>query len=826
MEVYPDMRKIKRWKQGIAVAGVIALTGSLFAGCGGADGKNSGSKGKTGSSNQAGNADTADIVNVNTDNSDGKKTKDESTKAMGRFLENDLTVPENSQFLRDVKVLDSGALRMVYYSTADNCYYVADSADNGETWTNGKSLEEQLGIREDLAEYISVVSASEDGSLFVGADLSPDRDDENAQTDSSDAESMYDNLKMEFFYISPDGNAQKVDTGDIIQSSYTYQSCFTENGTVLIVDPGNGVAEVNPADGSLVRRYEEGNRVDFIGTAGKLLFTIQDQALHGYDLDTGKPLDNISALTDQIQSDEQDVNWTTTSSFPLMFLKGDEENSLFYIDHTGVYRYVLGGSTVEQVINGSLNSLSSPDTGTVAWGQDSDGNFYVGCNVGDDIKVYSYVYSKDTPTTPDTELTVYSLKDSDFIKQAAVLFQKKYPDIYVNIETGMSGDDSVTDTDALKVLNTEIMAGTGPDVLLLDGISEDTYIEKGMLEDLSGVLKDADILSNIKDAYTKEDGSVYTMPIKFGIPMIEGNKDIIAGITNLTTEADVAESQEDSYGKLKFFSDFAMSPSYLIQGTIDYNTPAWMNEDGTLKEDALKEYLEQVNRIWQTQKDAIEETKKAYQMGDDWANSDRSGYTNIAGSITDLLVKVNTVSAGGLLSPKGLVSMDSAKKVDQDLDYRLLNGQSENCFYPRSIVGISAKASEKEAAEKFVKFLFEEESQRASNDEGLAVNSKVYEDMAYWKMGKSSGDTIGSIGASYDTGDGNITQIEMDEIIPEDEAVQNIIDLGKTLTVPAKSNQIIRNAVAESGEKYLNGEISLDEAVKAIMQEVNLYLSE
>ena len=76
----------------------------------------------------------------------------------------------------------------------------------------------------------------------------------------------------------------------------------------------------------------------------------------------------------------------------------------------------------------------------------------------------------------------------------------------------------------------------------------------------------------------------------------------------------------------------------MIQGTIDNSTSAWMNEDGTLKEDALKEYLEQVNRIWQTQKDAIE-TKKAYQMGDDWANSDRSGYTNIAGSITDLLVK-------------------------------------------------------------------------------------------------------------------------------------------------------------------------------------------
>ena len=98
--------------------------------------------------------------------------------------------------------------------------------------------------------------------------------------------------------------------------------------------------------------------------------------------------------------------------------------------------------------------------------------------------------------------------------------------------------------------------------------------------------------------------------------------------------------------------------------------------------------------------------------------------------------------------------------------------------------------------------------------------------MAYWKMGKSSGDTIGFIETSYDTGDGNIKQFVMDEIIPEDEAIQNIMDLGKTLTVPAKSNQIIRNAVTESGEKYLNGETGLDDAVKEIMQEVNLYLSE
>lgn len=136
-------------------------------------------------------------------------------------------------------------------------------------------------------------------------------------------------------------------------------------------------------------------------------------------------------------------------------------------------------------------------------------------------------------------------------------------------------------------------------------------------------------------------------------------------------------------------------------------------------------------------------------MGDDWANSDRSGYTNIAGSITDLLVKVNTVAAGGLLSPEGLVYLDSAKsRSGSGLQ---TSERTKRELFIQEHCGNQCKASEKEAAEKFVKFLFEEESQRASNDEGLAVNSKVYEDMAYWKMGKSSGDTIGSIGTSYDT---------------------------------------------------------------------------
>ena len=67
-------------------------------------------------------------------------------------------------------------------------------------------------------------------------------------------------------------------------------------------------------------------------------------------------------------------------------------------------------------------------------------------------------------------------------------FQKQNPDIYVNYQIGLSGEDGVTASDALRMLNTEILAGDGPDVLMLDGISVDTYTEKGLLMDLTTVL--------------------------------------------------------------------------------------------------------------------------------------------------------------------------------------------------------------------------------------------------------------------------------------------------------------------------------------------------
>ena len=52
----------------------------------------------------------------------------------------------------------------------------------------------------------------------------------------------------------------------------------------------------------------------------------------------------------------------------------------------------------------------------------------------------------------------------------------------------MSGDNGLTAEDAVKALNTEIMAGKGPDVLYLDGLPAGSLLIKGNAGRLKWIL--------------------------------------------------------------------------------------------------------------------------------------------------------------------------------------------------------------------------------------------------------------------------------------------------------------------------------------------------
>ena len=108
----------------------------------------------------------------------------------------------------------------------------------------------------------------------------------------------------------------------------------------------------------------------------------------------------------------------------------------------------------------------------------------------------------------DGVIHLYTLKDNDQLQQSAKLFEEKFPEYQVVIDVGVSEEDGKTVSDAIRSLNTEIMAGNGPDIILMDGLPIEDYIEKGVLEDLSDMVESVkengeEFFENVLSSYKK-----------------------------------------------------------------------------------------------------------------------------------------------------------------------------------------------------------------------------------------------------------------------------------------------------------------------------------
>lgn len=748
-------------------------------------------------------------IDVSAENQEQFETAgDESGKAMGRYLEKDVSLPEGCTSTVSMHMLDNDVLRIAYRDS-DYQLQIADSDNGGESWENKFSLSEKLNVQE--GQDLNKVALAGDGGIFASVV-------EYSQTEGAVDWHTY------YKYLSPQGEAKELDLGEDYANSIVTRGEFSDKGTLFIQITKKGVLEIDMAGGSVLNSYEEGQPVNNFGIVGNTLMILLDgSSIHYYDAESGKPIEDSTALTQQIASNPQNMEFSGNQySYPILFTGGDEEGSLFYVDRNGLYRYAFGGSVVEQIIDGGLNSIGSPSISFISMVRASDEEFYL---MVEDFssgnkstgKILRYVYSKDTPSVPDTEIKVYALNDSSFIRQAADVYQKNNPDVYIDLQIGRTDDEAVTSTDALKVLNTEIMAGKGPDILILDDIPADNYIEKGVLTDMSGLLKEDSILENIKNAYIQEDGSIYALPIQFAVPMLQGKQEFLENIEDLKSMADVIEAHAGEYSANLRPLSGAETPELLLRRLADVSAAAWVKEDGTLDKAALTEYLTQAERIYKAGQEAVEQYLANNEIKAD-ANLEK-----LNRSLDSMAVMSGSVllGMGNVSSPDNLAYMESVNDQEQSLTNKLWRGQGESSFMPMQVVGISAKAQQKEAAEAFIRFLFSKEGQLLGRSTGLPVNQEVYDDLSYWITGNENASSVISV---FDNNGGAVIDLEIKE--PSQEEVQAFQEIGKSLTVPSGTNEVILNAVTNAGVKFLNGEMSLDGAASDIIQQVNIYLSE
>lgn len=486
-----------------------------------------------------------------------------------------------------------------------------------------------------------------------------------------------------------------------------------------------------------------------------------------------------------------------------------EAENWYGVSAEGISRSQPDGEITEMLMEGSMGAMGSPLNSPLQMICGGNDDFYVlysqdkaGTN-----SLAHYVYDKDISAVPEKTLTVFGLSENDTVRQAIIQFQKKNTNVRVEFNTSGKSDSEVT-SDDIRTLNTELLGGNGADVLLLDGLPADSYIEKGVLEDMTGLAKEimsensylGDILNNTMQKH----GKLYGLPIKFSVPILYGNEETKEALTSMDTLAAYLEENPDAtvFG----VADYTYIENFLFQLYQDEIT----GKDGKIHQKKLEQLFE-LERV-------IAKNAQAEQFNSTKYNSTDKSILGMFGNVVgpavqkfpDAVTTDEISSVSGMILPYALMKQMNISPVSvQDM------------YKPIGTAAVNGSSKQKELAEQFIKYLFSEEIQSAQIDDGLPV----LESALQGKTNEVDTEYAAAflMSSSMDIGGEEIT---IDGGYPSVEEVQSLIDLCGTLTKPVEQDRVVWNLYRETADKYLEGSVEADEAAKTIAQKVDTYLAE
>lgn len=790
---------------------LLSMVVMLLGGCGqsGVDNSNN-TTSNVNNTDNGGNTDTekTDAENAN-DSSQNAGQPSADGQAMGRYVEEvtDLSEQISGRQNKLFRMPDGSLI----IGNGNKPFLV--SRDNGETWEEERRA--WLDKLEEKDSYIVDMAIGADSTIAVVYG-EMDENDEYGQS---------------LLIVKPDGTELSIETHSFGNGGDPHGVCVTDNGRVFVsVSGSDDLYEINENGGSELYLTLPGGSPDFMQYHDNLL--IMDGSSYDtlliYDMEKEEYITDDETLKDFVKEYYNGGNkFNMDDGFEMYFFVGDE-NVLYLAGEKGLHRHVLGGSAMEQVIDGGLCTLSNPSyrlEGMVML----DNNEFLALFTG--ARLVRFVYDPDIPTVPDELVKVYSLKDNTTIRQAVSLYQTANPGVLIQYEVGIAEGSSVTREDALKSLNTKIMAGEGPDVLILDDMPLDSYIEKGLLLDISALISglsgDEALFDNIANAMKTGD-KLYAMPCEIYLPAIAGEEKYITQMKDLEGIADgMEELRQDNPEKDLLMVSTTKGIMRLFSMTC---VPAWITENGEIDKEAIGEFLVQTKRIYDAQMDGLPQANidRYNQANENWMaefgeTRDNSKYLRTGAGSMFYTSEYTRIRCGALSSFNSYAEMCSINKVNgyENTVWTVMNGQSSNVFCANTLLGISAASKHPEQAEDFIRLCLGKENQAAIWT-GLPVNRAAFEQIFI------PDDRVGEDGAfsweSMGTPEG-----EMASFIsywPDEEQKEELRKCIEAMDTSYIENRTLEDAVYEEGGGYLQGRRSLDETLKAIEKRIALYMAE
>lgn len=728
----------------------------------------------------------AGTINTNANTSEQKEESATAT-GMGRYVDKTVLDIDEISILGKLQRLSDGSL--VYFNSLTGKYV---STDNGDTW-NIEEVEGLSELMQNQEECLIVDAAiSKEGAILVVCVSSENVENDNIMETGED----------KYILFEPDGTQRELEI-ELPVSVYQRSHTFDENGRLLVSTMDTPIYEINIDDGSISTFLNASDAIISMQCKNQRMLCVSLNDIYVYDMEKKTQIED-TVLSDFIKNTYGSLMSSDFLSYNYYAFLG-EENVVYIAGKEGLHRHVIGGSSVEQIIDGNLSSLGDPSKYVVNAQMIDNQEFLV--QYSDSMRLFKFEYDPNIPTVPSNSLTVYSLTDNETIHQAISTFQTSNPDIYIEYEIGMT-EDGLTRDDALKNLSTRFVDGSGPDVLVMDDMPLDSYIDKGILLDISDLISQIEnedgLFTNIVEPFYQEN-SLYVVPAEFQLPVIAEDKNVKSEIADYIELLREENPGKDILG--------AYLPSDVMNKFSNVCAPSWKNENGEINEEKIKAFLSDSKRIYEAQMNGLQ---------------DKSAFSN--GLFSDLLNDTEYVTRNEQLMSGAIASINnfayamSVQRVAgfENTEVNTMQGQSSNVYLPKTMVGINAATKNQDGAISFLQTLLGNEVQTQLHA-GFPVNQAAFEECTVIDEKYLGEDGSYMVVAATDT-EGNMFSWNI--YWPDENQIQTLKTWITQANTPYIQDSVLEEAVSVEGSKYLTGDQDIDTTMEHIMDKIAIYMAE
>lgn len=718
----------------------------------------------------------------------GGKGEEGGTPAMGRYVEETRTLPDRVAQVLGLRADEAGELDLLAFirREGDEAHWadltLFHSTDGGATWEAQDSPPLNGGLMDQYSQD-SACWDSQGNLWFFGYDYGADVPEGEG-------------VPTLFWRIAPDGTLTEL---PLEPPGGTGPRSFkvADNGD-LLVDCWWILYHLDGETGAVKNQFKvEDGSVEGYDIRGNEAVYCANDALVFYDMETARETGRVAAAS-FVHSSNDNSTWNRLAAYT-------PDGSVCYADAKGIYRTQTGNSMLEQVVDGGLTSLGTPSF-LMQFFVPLDDSFLMVSWVNEAWGLTAYVYDPGVPTLPGQELRVWSMEEDPLVRQAIGTFQKDHPEVYVTYELGYTeGEGSYSWDDALKTIATELVAGKGPDVLVLDGMPLDSYAEKGVLLDLSedfAALEDR-LLPHKAAACRRADGTLPGIPLQFDAPVLHASTAAVSASRDLESMVDWLEANRDSFNHPLSVTEI----DWIMQiFTLTDRDRLYAGDEA-----AWTAFLTQMKRIWDMEQGRVVE--------DSWGLHPEFGFGALAWSIDAV-----GIDLGYLCSFDSLYAAWQVSQNQGDGETVPLFGHG--LYQPKTILGINARSQSTAVARQFLATALSEEVQGSGVGTGMPVNAAAFEASTQEDTDAGRNGHFSTYGTTLTDKDGADVPIYVTIDYPPEDYRSAWAETLKALDTPVLLDGSIQTIMEQETADYFAGKQDLDGAVDRVIAKLELYLAE